>query len=213
MGDGFLLGLATGTYCAAACWPVAVPFLFAEPLHGTLQNARLVALFLVGRLAAYLAFGFLAGLLGGWAAGTTVGAFPAWLPAAVNALLGLLMLLSGLFQKFPKWPGCGAYRRVSGPQRNALLFGLLTGLNVCPPFLTAAARVFEQGGAWQGASYFLLFFAGTSLYFLPLLGVAFLQRRERLLQDIGRWALILVGAYFFLIQGVARLAGTWGGTL
>jgi sulfite exporter TauE/SafE len=210
MGDGFFLGLATGSYCAAACLPVAVPFLFAEPLAGPAQNARLVVLFLLGRLAAYVAFGFGVGLIGGFAARSAEASLPVWLPASVNALLGLAMLLSGTFRQFPAWKACGWFHGVYGPRRSALFYGFLTGLNVCPPFVTAAARVFGQGGAWQGAAYFLLFFAGTSLYFLPLLGVSFLQKREIMLQGIGRWAMILVGAYFFLVQGLLRLAGFAG---
>jgi sulfite exporter TauE/SafE len=213
MGDGFLLGLATGSYCAAACLPVAVPFLFSEPLTGPAQNARLVVLFLLGRLLAYVAFGFGVGLIGGFAARSGSAVLPVWLPGAVNAFLGLIMLLSGLFQQFPRWKFCGWFGAVYSPRRGALVYGLLTGLNVCPPFVTAAARVFGQGGAWQGALYFLLFFAGTSLYFLPLLGVSFLQKRELALQGIGRWALILMGAYFLLVPGLLRLAGAGGTAL
>jgi len=125
--------------------------------------------------------------------------------AGINACLGLAMLVSGLFQQFPQWRICGWYRGVYSPNRGALVYGFLTGLNVCPPFVTAAAQVFGKGGAWEGGLYFLLFFAGTSIYFLPLLGVSWLQRHERSLPAIGRWALVLMGAYFFLVAGLLRL--------
>jgi hypothetical protein len=51
--EGLLLGLSTGSFCAISCAPVAIPFIFSEKIDGWRQNARLVGLMLLGRLAAY----------------------------------------------------------------------------------------------------------------------------------------------------------------
>jgi hypothetical protein len=50
--EGLLLGLSTGSFCAISCAPVAIPFIFSEKIDGWRQNARLVGLMLLGRLAA-----------------------------------------------------------------------------------------------------------------------------------------------------------------
>ena len=61
--EGFFLGLSTGLYCLGACAPVFVPYLLAEGSGGRFQ-ARAVAEFMAGRLAAYLLFAVAVGALG-----------------------------------------------------------------------------------------------------------------------------------------------------
>jgi sulfite exporter TauE/SafE len=203
--EGFLLGLSTGTYCAAACFPVAVPFVLAEDAGGAAGNARRVGLFLLGRLAAYVLFGFMVGAAGRWAAGASG---PGLAPAALAwayVVLGLLMIVSGAAISFPGLKICALYRRAFKPGGSALVFGFLTGLNVCPPFLAAGARVFGQAGGLGGALYFLAFCAGTAIYFLPLLGAAWLQKYLESIRLIGRAAMMFVGAYFLVVLGILGL--------
>jgi sulfite exporter TauE/SafE len=53
-----------------------------------------------------------------------------------------------------------------------MLLGVLTGLNICPPFAAGLVCALDLGGAWAGAAFFCAFFAGTSLFLLPILGAA-----------------------------------------
>lgn len=202
--EAFGLGLSTGAYCAAACFPVAVPFLLSEKMAGASANARLLGLFLLGRLAAYMLVGFLLGSLG-QLAGQTAPAWMARLAPAVYIVLGLVMVASGLRVYFPHWSICAWANRFYRPEGGAFWYGALTGVNPCPPFLAAAARVFGLTGGWGGAAYFALFFLGTTVVFMPLLGAAWLQRREPLLQAAARVALVLVGGYFAVVLGIVPL--------
>ena len=84
-----------------------------------------------------------------------------------------------------------------------LAFGFLTGISVCPPFLLALAAALSAGGSLEGMILFAAFFAGTSIYLLPLVPFGLLGRWEspRL---IGRMAGALSAGLFALL-GLQRV--------
>jgi sulfite exporter TauE/SafE len=66
LAEALALGFGSGPICVASCGPVLLPWLGAEPRDlGT--TSRLLAIFLGGRLAGYLAFAVVA-----WAIGVTL---------------------------------------------------------------------------------------------------------------------------------------------
>lgn len=205
LGEAFLLGLTTGTYCAISCGPVALPFLFAEQPGSIRANARLVAWLLAGRLIAYLAVGFLLGALGSYSLRYIDPPVEHVLIALAYTAVGLVMLASGIRQNFPRLRICGLIGRLERPGRNAVLYGLFAGLAPCPPFFAAATRVFGVQGGLGGALYFLVFFLGTSLFFLPLLGVHWIARRLTALRMVARLTLLLLGAFFLFFLGLPGL--------
>ncbi|MCK5218584.1 sulfite exporter TauE/SafE family protein [bacterium] len=205
MGEGFLLGLSTGTFCAAHCLPVALPFIFSEDIRNAGQNARLVGLFLLGRFIAYLLAGFLLGMVGGYTMHYLDPMIQRRATALVYCLLGLIMLFSGLMYNFPKLQFCNIYKKIYRPGRGAMVYGFLTGISPCPPFIAAASRVLEKGGIWSGVLYFMLFFVGTSIYFLPLLGAWFFQKHMDSIRIIARLTMIFLGAYFLVFLGILGL--------
>jgi len=73
--------------------------------------------------------------------------------------------------------------------------GFLTGINICPPFLTGLVASLALGSAWSGAAFFAAFFAATSLYLLPVLGVWPWLSSGRSRQ-LGRIALFLAGLWY-----------------
>ena len=54
----------------------------------------------------------------------------------------------------------------------------------------------------SGAAYFLLFYAGTLPFFVPLLGLPFLSRRNAPPVRIARLTQLFVGAYFVVFAGL-----------
>ena len=90
--------------------------------------------------------------------------------ATVYFFLGAFMILAFFIQSRPHSPICRAIRQRYGSRQSALVFGFLTGVNFCPPFLAAASRVLGGGNAFTGTVYFLFFYIGTSVFLLPLLG-------------------------------------------
>ena len=200
-GEAVLLGLSTGTFCAVYCAPVAIPFLFSEKLKNGKQNAMLVILFMLGRLIGYIAVGITLGIIGSYAVSYIDPEVKRKFAAFAYTFIGLMLALTGLMYNFPGWKICRAVKKVYKPERGAFLYGLLTGVNFCPPFFAAASRVFGAEGAFGGALYFLLFYLGTSVYFLPLFGIHFLKKHMETIRMVSRITMILLGLYFFLFLG------------
>jgi sulfite exporter TauE/SafE len=191
LGEAFSLGLSTGPYCLTSCAPLLVPFLMAEGRGGWGGGARLLGEFIAGRLAAYLLFGLAAGALGAAAGGRLP---PKALHAAVLCS-GLFMLAVLALKTAPHLRLCAWAMRTKSVRRLPFVLGFLVGINICPPFVAGLLRVLGLGGALQGAAYFAAFFAGTTLYLVPLFAVvpfAFIRR----LQNIGALACGLTGLWF-----------------
>jgi sulfite exporter TauE/SafE len=195
--SGFLLGLATGPSCLAFCAPVLVPYLLAEG-HGPRRSASLLGFFLLGRLLGYLLFGLAAGLVG-----SLLSAGPVREGLFGVAYLGLAVVLLGYGLRQARRASCavgagrGAVRwlRARGPALLPALLGLLTGLNLCPPFALAVTGAAETGSIAGSVLFFVAFFVGTSLFFLPLPGLGGLRRFEAL-ATVARLAAAVVGVYY-----------------
>lgn len=203
--QSFLLGLANGTTCLAYCAPVLIPFMLGKG-QPTRRNWLLLAQFLGGRMGGYLLFGLLA-----WAAGQLIQPGEAWRGLVYGAAyLGLAGLL--LFSTFVRTPApcAGSAPRLRRWLRGApallpAALGFFTGLNLCPPFLLAFAGAAENASLAASLLFFLLFFIGTSLYFIPLPLVGLLSRHNDL-RWIGKVAAALVAAYY-LYSGLISLIG------
>jgi len=193
IGAALALGLSSGVYCVGGCLPVMMPLVFSE--RTTLrERAKTLIAFSGGRLAAYLAFGFVAALVGK--------ACPPALSrgAALASMLGLapLLILYGVRGAGAKGCGTSFVRgRGTGRRRPAPLLGFLTGINVCPPFLLALSTVMLEGRVLDGLLFFAVFFAATSLYLLPLLFLGRYSLHESV-RVVGRYFSVLAGGFYVL---------------
>lgn len=204
---GFLLGIANGTTCLAVCAPVLVPYLMGEA-RAAAADFRVLLVFLGGRLAGYLSFALLA-----WAVGALAqprAASFGLLIALAYVVLGGLMVYYGLAR--PRIPCAGSaaarisrWSALAGSPLLPAVMGLLTGLNVCPPFLLAFTEAAAARTLAGSLLFFLTFFLGTSVFFVPLPLVGGL-RRYPAVRTVGRLAAVLVGVYYFWM-GAARLLG------
>jgi hypothetical protein len=207
--EALLLGLSTGSYCVLNCAPLTLPFLFAEG-SGPKRNAGLVGLFMTGRLAGYLIVGLILGFSGLVLLKYVNPWLEYWLSTIGFGIAGFILLLQGLgyTEKFKAF--CAVFH-AKAIKRNALILGLVSGLSLCPPFVTAAARVLTQAssgsaeGTLLGGVYFLCFFMGTTVFFLPLLGVPLFKKWKEQLAGIARICMVLMGAYFFFLQFLFEL--------
>jgi sulfite exporter TauE/SafE len=232
--EGFLLGLASGITCVASCAPVMLP-LFMGQGRRVGQNGWLLAQFLLGRLVGYLLFGLLAGLAGRMIlrAGGPAGILFGGIYFLMGALLllfgmaefvrmprpiGILLGSAGSASPEPD-PGREADPRLGcpvpprrvrrwldfAPGLFPLALGFLTGLNVCVPFVAAFTAAAGQGSLTASLFFFLMFFAGTAVFFLPF---PFLGAFHHVaaLRTIGRFAAIFMALYY-LYSGVISLLG------
>ena len=210
MMGGFFLGLANGATCLATCAAVLVPLFLGEGRRVG-ENGWLLARFLIGRLAGYLLFGLLA-----WAANWFIlrdSQVRSVIFAVVYFILAGVMLAYGAGKL--KLNPCAITPRQMRAQfgrtiwlRPMLptLFGLLTGFNLCPPFLLAFANAALNGTLVGSLLFFLAFFAGTSLYLLPLPLVGLFRSNSSAgnsaaLQTVGRLAAVMM-SFYYVFSGV-----------
>lgn len=208
--EGFLLGLASGVNCLAYCAPILVPYMLGEG-HNVARNYLTLGQFMAGRLAGYLLFGLFS-----WLAGLALlqaASYHGIIFGSAYILLAGLLAAYGLFNApslcAQEPPGNALSRLLARrPALVPLSSGLLTGLNLCPPFLLAFAQAAESTSLLRSLLLFLAFFVGTTLYFLPMPFLGAL-RRFPALRTIGKLTALIMALYYLVI-GITTLTGGVG---
>lgn len=204
---GFLLGLANGTSCLAFCAPVLVPFFLSEN-RSVRGNLVTLLKFLGGRLIGYLIFGLLA-----WLASGLIGEMAAYQGLLYGAAyIGFsALLVTGALLK-PHKHACTVNRLpnwlANWPAMLPVAMGFLAGLKVCPPMLLAFTGAANTGSLLDSLAFFVAFFAGTCVYFVPI-GFVGAFRHIEALPTIGRFAAVMIAAYYTL-SGFMMLIGGFG---
>jgi len=216
--EALVLGFASGSACLASCGVVLLPWLTGLR-RGPGGTLALLGVYLGGRLGGYLVFGLGVGLAGArldlrGSAGLLVGGLTS---LAVGTMLGVQAWRGPR----PEHGGCPA--ALGGPldRRHGLagllarrqglaglaLLGLLTGLNLCGPFVAATLRAAQAGGPLRAMLFFLVFFVGTAVWTLPLALVG-LFRRWRALAQVARLTLGILAVHYTCF-GALLLLGRW----
>jgi len=202
---GFILGISSGGICLLYCAPVLFPFLMSEG-RNTKKNFFYLGEFMTGRLAGYIIFAVLA-----WATGRVIlthGALREIIFASSYILLSLWMAA----YLFSRHHACSLryfgrlIARISSSRGwvAAPVAGFLTGLNLCPPFLLAFSDAALSKSVADSVVYFIVFFAGTSLWFLPIPLIGIFSNKK--VQTVGRMAALIV-AFFYLYTGIIMFIG------
>lgn len=199
LSEAFVLGLSMGPACLGYCSPVFIPLVAAERHSSWRDTAGIVGLFLLGRLAGYSLVGIVIGILGTFFL-TGISA-PVW--GVVRITMGILMIVFGMTVDGTGMKWCPAQWR----GRKSLLFsaalGLLTGLNLCPPFGVAITGAAATASVAKAVYYFWAFFAGTAIYFVPFVLISPIARKDAFRQ-VARICLFLAGIWLIL-EGAGML--------
>jgi sulfite exporter TauE/SafE len=209
--EALALGFGSGPVCLASCGPVLLPWLGAEPRE-LRATGRLLALFLGGRLAGYLAFAVVA-----WAVGAAIPVDPrtrTLVFGLANFGLAALLGISAFLPRrhCPLLPGEGTPRlyQIGSADRfrppAALTLGFLTGLNLCPPFLAAGVRAAATRSLSGALLFFAVFFVGTAVWFLPSLAISPL-RRFSVVPTVARMTMGALAIYYAYLGIVC--AASW----
>ncbi|MCX7704432.1 MAG: sulfite exporter TauE/SafE family protein, partial [Planctomycetota bacterium] len=161
--NGFLLGIASLPLCTT-CYLLFVPVLVVSSSGTVFSHLKFFSLFAVGRLTGYIAVGAAAGFLA-----------PTVPFVAQKEFFGLVQLV--LAVALLVWAIRHLRRELATckePSKNPFLFGLLSGLSLCPPFLAGVLLALYYGAVLKGIALFLGFFAGAviPLFCLTLCGLA-----------------------------------------
>jgi len=192
----------------ASCGPVVVPSLLAERA-GVRLNTRYLSTFLGARFLGYLLFAAVA-----WELGALV-SLP---PGPRMVLIGVIhVLLACVLLWYAYSAGHVCAQSCSGPELvtigvtrkrgvpGAAALGFLTGLSLCPPFVAAGVRAAELGSVAAALLFFAVFFVGTSIWFVPFVGLGCVVRNEAV-TTVARMAMVLIAIYYGCL-GVAMLLG------
>jgi len=194
-----MLGLATGPVCLASCGPVVLPWMLVQP-PGVRAHGAQLSLFLAARLAGYLVFAAAAWSLG--AAIPQSWAGRSWIFGGVELLLAVALVVYAA--GWPR-PRCADRKSPSklvkigqaSPTRRsgAVTLGFLTGVNLCPPFLVAGVRAAQLESLPAALAFFVLFFAGTAVWFVPFLSLGFVRRTPAVL-TVARMLAVLLACWY-----------------
>ena len=200
--EGFFLGLSTGVVCLAYCGPILLPYLMAES-HTVWRNYIDVGLFLGGRFVAYMITGMLAGIAGMFLFQNQ--AFQHYIMGGMFVLMALAVIAYTFYRFRHVCLGEHEKKIISGlgiewPHAIPLVGGFVSGINLCPPFVLAITQAAAEKNVAGSMLFFLAFFLGTSLYFIPLPFIGFFRRKQAL-QITGKFAAGMAGAYF-LYKGI-----------
>lgn len=202
--DGLYLGLANGIQCLSYCSPVLVVYLLGEGKSPWKNMLRLLV-FLSGRLSGYLLFGILAYCTNFILSGERQSMI---IFGSSYALLSVMMVIYA-FRGTPAACPVKSINRLMPPAvlKNPSLFpialGFLTGVNLCPPFLLALTRIADSGSISQSLIFFLLFFIGTSVYFIPLSFLGCLRSSDAV-KTVAKMASAGI-ALFYFYKGVVMI--------
>lgn len=188
--QGMLLGLSTGIFCLITCAPVYVPFVLSED-RKLQQNIMTIGEIAIGRLIAYLFFGLILGILGKQINGP-------WLNRAIGTAMILLSVLMLAFVVVKKWPHFGLCKLSKKYVNYPALFGFLTGINVCPPFLLAMSAALSYASIASSILLFGGFFIGTSFYLILLVPLGLAAKVESIRQ-IGLITAVMSGVMFLAL--------------
>ncbi|NLH17470.1 MAG: sulfite exporter TauE/SafE family protein [Phycisphaerae bacterium] len=202
--SGFLLGLSLGAACLASCAPILVPWYLAQAA-GWGRNFVLLGLFSAGRLVGYGVFGILA-----WIIHPVIDSLRhSFVFGLIYLALGIMLIHFGRTQFHNPCVSKGLMRRIPAeifarPGILAVIMGVLVGLNLCPPFLAAFTKAAETPSLAASVIFFVCFWAGTTVYLLPLPMVGLF--RQPVAAIVGRFACWIMAGYF-IYQGVLIWVG------
>lgn len=207
-GEALLLGLASGPACVASCGPVLIPSLLAERAGMRVHGLYLSA-FLATRFLGYIIFAVVAWEVGSLASFRVTN--QSWLFAVIHILLAAALLRYAYSVGRARTHSPAATELVSigraGARRvpGAAVLGLLTGISLCPPFLAAGIRAAQCSSVAAAVIFFAMFFVGTSIWFVPFAGFAWLRRNEGVI-TVARMAMTMI-AIFYLYTGSMTMIG------
>lgn len=205
--QGFLLGISNSATCVASCAPVMLPYLMSDG-KTVRKNLLDLAFFLSGRLTGYISFAILA-----WFTGKVLlndlsvrGRF---IGIAFIAL-SVTMIIYNLRKNHHRCQFQSTSKSLNNIlQPNAwyypYIFGLLTGVNICPPFLMVFTGAMDSSSLLGSIFFFLTFFIGTSIFFIPLSLVGSLKNKPEF-KTVGELSLYIIAVYY-LYRGILTIGG------
>ena len=202
MTESFILGLSSGSACLVTCGMVMFPYLMAGSA-GVKRVVADVSIFLLVRLAVYL---ILATLI--WYLGQRIITSPilkTWISGSLYILFAIMLIWYSIGRNRYKECPAGIISEVENKRMIPVVLGVVNSLGFCPALLLMLTRSSGEDSILKCWMVFLAFFAGSSLWFLPLPLTGKLRKKD-IIRTVGVFATALAGI-IFIIKGITIILG------
>lgn len=196
--EGITLGLALGTSCLITCIPIFLPVIMQKK-QSMKKGVKAVLFFSSGRFISYAAFGAISGLIG---AGVSKHVTNKHYIVSVSYLLIAIYLIYSAVIRGKEEKGQCPSRLLTSAAGHPVILGMLTGINICPPFLAAVTRSFGRGNVVDGILLFTGFFWGTTVYLLPMSMISHFTKKK-IFRMTGVFFSIIMGLWFVFLSADA----------
>jgi hypothetical protein len=202
MTDSFILGLSSGSSCLLTCGMVMVPYIMAGE-SGIKKIALDVTAFLITRFVIYFLLASLTWYFG--QAVFTSQVVRNYVPGILYIVFAVMLIRYSICRTRKK--GCPAkiVTKIEDKRLVPVLLGVVNSLGFCPALLLILTKGATQSSLVQSYLAFLAFFAGSSLWFIPLPFAGRFKKSE-VIETIGILATGLAGT-IFIIKGLTIVIG------
>jgi sulfite exporter TauE/SafE len=202
MTDSFILGISSGSACLVTCGMVMFPYLLA----GSANVRRIISdltLFLITRLAIYFILATIAWYFGQALFSNKI--VRNVVPGILYIAFAVMLVWYSIGNNRTKECPAKIVKTVNNHRLVPIFLGVVNSLGFCPALFIILTKGATEGTLVQSYLAFLAFFAGSSLWFLPL-PVAGIIRKKEVLKTIGILATGLAGI-IFMIKGITNIIG------
>jgi hypothetical protein len=202
MAESFILGISTGSACLLTCGIVMFPYLMSQTA-GVRKISAEISVFLFTRLITYFLIATLA-----WYFGQAL--FSNKLvrnivPGILYIIFAVMLVWYSIGKNIERRCPVRIVKTVNKGRLVSLLLGIVNSIGFCPALFLVITKSSVQGTLGHSYLSFLAFFAGSSLWFLPL-PFAGAIRKKSVLETIGILATGLAGI-IFMLKGLTILIG------
>ncbi len=202
MTESFILGLSSGSSCLITCGMVLFPYFMAGSA-GAGKIATDISVFLLARLFVYSILATLAWYFG--QALFTSSLLKTIIPGILYVIFAIMLIWYSIDRKRKRNCPARIIAEVENKRLVPLFLGFVNTLGFCPALLLIITKGAAQDTLAGSYNAFLAFFAGSSLWFLPL-PFAGMFRKKEVIETIGILATGLAGI-LFVIKGITILIG------
>ena len=202
MAEAFILGLSTGSACLVTCGMVMLPYFVADSA-GVRKTGTGLLLFLATRFVVYLILATLA-----WFSGRTLFASPVMrniVPGVLYVVFAVMLVLYSLDRG--QKTSCPAKFSAAINRKGLIpvMLGIVNSIGFCPALFILITNSATQSSLSGSYLAFAAFFAGSSLWFVPVPLAGKLKGKE-VIRTIGILATGLAGV-IFMIKGITNIIG------
>lgn len=202
MADSFILGLSSGTACLVTCGMIMFPYLMAGS-SGARKIVFDLSVFLLTRLMVYFILATLAWFFGQAIFGSAI--IRNFLPGVLYVVFAVMLIWYSIEKNSKRACPAAFVTSIENRKIVPVLLGIVNSLGFCPALLIIITKGATQGTLMQSYLAFLAFFAGSSLWFLPL-PFAGKIRRKQVIETIGIFATGIAGI-IFITKGLTIIIG------